>query len=114
MEKKQQEKESEIKKMQINLEKTKNDNKYEETMKNIEYNNSINRKQKQLDLENNLQNIQIQMNKDEMNYKLKTLQQNNPYNQQTPIKSITDELNNSGNPPIKQEEIMPIGKLTKN
>ena len=35
-------------------------------------------------------------------------QQNNPYVQQTPIKSITEELNNSGNPPMKQEEINKI------
>jgi len=36
------------------------------------------------------------------------INQNNPIIQQTPIKSITDELNNSGNPPMKQEEINKI------
>lgn len=40
-------------------------------------------------------------------YSQQQITQNNPY-QQTPIKSITDELNNSGNPPMKQEEINKI------
>ena len=45
---------------------------------------------------------------DNQPYPQQMIQQHNPYTQQTPIKSITDELNNSGNPPMKQEEINEI------
>lgn len=41
-------------------------------------------------------------------YMQEMFQPNTPNTQQTPIKSITDELNNSGNPPMKQEEINKI------
>ena len=42
---------------------------------------------------------------DNQPYPQQMMQQNNP---QTPIKSITDELNNSGNPPMNQEDINKI------
>jgi len=45
---------------------------------------------------------------DNQPYSQQTIPQNNQFTQQTPIKSITDELNNSGNPPMKQEEINKI------
>ena len=61
---------------QIKLDKINEDYKNEEKKKKIENDFSINMKKKQTELEDNLNQIQIQLVEKELDYKLKTLEQN--------------------------------------